>query len=451
MSNTRDPKITGGAASHASPRRFSTSVAMTLGTRFIMLASALGTSIIVARWLGADGLGSLAAINVIIALAVQLGCAGMPSANTYFISRDRSKLASVWSNALLFGVVGGSLLAAAIIIASKLRPLLFGNIPINLITVAALSIPFQLITLLGMSLFLGTGQIGRYNLTDATTQVLLLLNALVAVALLGTGLYVLVSLNTALAVLVSLTVAVVISRTVWRASEKRPWFDVQVFWEIIRYGIKFHICLVAGLLILRGDLLIVNHFRGAQEAGVYAIAGQMGNLILLLPAIIGTILFPRVASQPDPRGGLTMRATRHTAFIMLLACLAAVPVSFALPFVYGAAFKESTVQLLILLPGVFLVGIESVMVQHFSGVGLPVAIPTFWMIALACNLILNLILIPLFGGIGAAAVSTFTYALIFVMVAAYFRLKTGNDLSSALLLRGDEFRELVNLVQYPGR
>jgi O-antigen/teichoic acid export membrane protein len=407
-----------------------------------MLAGALGTSIVVARWLGAGGLGSLAAINVVVALAVQLGCAGMPSANTYFISKDRSKRANIWSNALLFGVVGGGLLAAAIIIAAKFSPVLFGDIPIPLITVAALSIPFQLTTLLGMSLFLGTGQIGRYNLTDATTQILLLLNALVVVAFLGMGLYLLVSLNTAIAIVVSLIVVVVIFRTVWKANE-RPGLDAQLFGEMIRYGIKFQICLVAGLLILRGDLLIVNHFRGASEAGIYAIAGQMGNMILLLPAIIGTLLFPRVASDPDPRGGLTMRATRHTAFIMLLACLAAVPLSFALPLIYGAAFKDSTIQLLILLPGVFLVGIESVMVQHFSGSGLPVAIPAFWIIALACNLLLNLILIPIFGGIGAACVSTFTYALIFVMVAIYFRLKTGNDLSTALLLRGDEFRELV--------
>ena len=121
-----------------------------------------------------------------------------------------------------------------------------------------------------------------------------------------------------------------------------------------------------------------------------------------------------------------MKATRHTAFIMLFACLAAVPsLSFALAAGLWRGFGDSTIQLLILALGIYLLGIESVMVQHFNGLGLPLAIPTFWIIALVCNLAFNLILIPVFGATGAAAVSTFTYVLIFALVAGYFRLKTG--------------------------
>ena len=437
-----------GPTRYTSRRKFSVNIVLTLGTRLLMLASALAGSVIVARLLGAEGVGSLAVISVTVALAVQLGCLGLPSANTYFISQDRRNLPSVWSNGLLFGLIGGTVIAAGIIVLTRLRPTLLGHISVSLITVAAFSIPFQLITLLGLNVFLGTGQIDRFNLMDAVAQLLLLLNAIVALALLGIGLYGLVSLNTAVAVIVSVTILVMVSRTVQRMGKKVVKPDAQMFRRTIRYGIKSHIAAIAAMLILRGDLLIVDHFRGPKEAGVYAVATQMGSLLLLLPAIIATLLFPRVASEPDSQGGLTMKATRHTAFIMFFACLAAVPLSFALPLVYGAAFRDSTIQLLILLPGIYLVGIESVMVQHFSGLGFPVAIPTFWIIALACNLTLNLILIPFFGGTGAAAVSTFTYALIFALVALYFRLKTGNRLTLALLLSRDEFRDLMVPIRF---
>jgi len=57
--------------------------------------------------------------------------------------------------------------------------------------------------------------------------------------------------------------------------------------------------------------------------------------------------------------------------------------SFLLPLVYGARFADATIQLLILLPGVCLIGIESVLVQHFTGTGLPAAIPVFWLLTLA--------------------------------------------------------------------
>jgi O-antigen/teichoic acid export membrane protein len=199
------------------------------------------------------------------------------------------------------------------------------------------------------------------------------------------------------------------------------------------------------MLIFRADLLIVNHFRGATEAGVYAVASQVGMMLLLLPGVIGTLLFPRVASEQDARGEMTMRITRHTALLMLIMCLAAVPASFALPLVYGDSFADASWQLLILLPGIFLVSIESVLVQHFSSLGLPVAIPIFWLLTLAVNLGLNLTLVPSFGARAAAFASTVSYTLIFAFVIAYFRLKTGNRLATTLVLRPNEMRELFAL------
>jgi|ERR1700752_192265 len=440
----QNPQLRGSAIPRTWRRRFSINVVLSLGTRMLMLVSSLATSVIIARWLGAQGVGFLAVINICIALGIQLGCAGLPSTNVYLIAQDRSKLGGVWSNALLFGVVAGSAIALLMIGIEKLRPSLFGEVPASLIGIGALSIPFQLVTLLGVNVFLGLGRVDRFVLTDAVSQLLLLVNALVALILLGSGLSTLVSFNTAAAALVS----VVVILTIWHAlrtnNESPLKLDAKLFRRMLRSGIKFHVPAVAGIIIFRADLLLVNHFRGATEAGVYAVASQMGNLLMLLPAIIGTLLFPRVASEPDLTGGLTMRATRHTAFVMLVLCLAAIPLSFVLPIVYGSAFKESSLLLLILLPGVYLIGIESVMVQHFNGLGLPAAIPVFWLITVFVNVTLNLVLIPSMGAIGAATVSTLTYSLIFVLVTAYFRHKTGNSLSKVLLLRGDEFRDLIS-------
>jgi len=157
---------------------------------------------------------------------------------------------------------------------------------------------------------------------------------------------------------------------------------------------KFYISIIAGVIIIRADLLIVNHFRGEAEAGVYAVASQVAALLMLLPAVIALLLFPRVASDPDPRGEFALRVTRNASFLMLLICVAAGAASFGLPLVYGARFADSTIQLLILLPGVYLISIESVLVQHFTGTGLPPAIPVFWLVTVAVSLTLNFALVP---------------------------------------------------------
>ena len=116
--------------------------------------------------------------------------------------------------------------------------------------------------------------------------------------------------------------------------------------------------------------------------------------------------------------------------------------SFVLPLIYGAPFADATVQLLMLLPGIFFMGLESVLVQHFTGTGLPRAIPVFWLITLAFNIGLNLVVVPTFGGRGAAVTSSLTYALIFTLVTVYFCRKTKRGLGEIFLWRSDDLRTL---------
>jgi O-antigen/teichoic acid export membrane protein len=216
----------------------------------------------------------------------------------------------------------------------------------------------------------------------------------------------------------------------------------------MKYGLKFSIPVMAAILIFRFDLLIVNHFRGAAEAGVYAVASQVASLLLMLPGVIATLLFPRVASSRDSTGEFAIQVTRHASFGMLIICLAAAMSSFVLPLIYGAPFADATVQLLILLPGVYLVSIESVLVQHFMGTGLPMAIPVFWLVTVAVSLGLNFALVPTLGARGAALTSTVSYALIFVFVAVYFCLKTGRRPVEVFFLRRQELRDLLAKIRF---
>jgi O-antigen/teichoic acid export membrane protein len=126
--------------------------------------------------------------------------------------------------------------------------------------------------------------------------------------------------------------------------------------------------------------------------------------------------------------------TGYTTFIMLLGCIAAVPLSLLLPVIYGVEFSESTGLLMILLPGVYLMGLESVLVQHFNALGLPRAIPVYWLITLVLNLILVFSLVPKFGAQGAAIASTVSYTVIFALVALHFRTSTGRSFREVFVL-----------------
>jgi O-antigen/teichoic acid export membrane protein len=415
-------------------RNLWTQIGWTFATRLLMIFNSLAAGIIVAHWLGAEGVGQLAVINVAIATIVQLGSFGLPSSTTYFIAQNNGHLRAAAVNSLIFALGVGTLLALGLSAVASLRPVWFGFVSPELIHIAAVSIPFQLIGLIGLNILLGLGKLGEFNLLDLAGQSFVLINAVLVLLLLKRGITTLVTLNTAASILVSAVVVLLVisakslAQSRWRA-------DIALLRQMITYGLKFHISILASAIIIRADLLVVNHFRGAAEAGVYSVASQFALLLMLLPGVIATLIFPRVTSEQDARGETTCQVSRYTTFIMFLCCLAAVPLSLVLPLVYGPAFSDSTKLLLILLPGVYLIGIESVLAQHFNALGVPRAIPLYWVATLVLNLVLVFALVPRFGAQGAAIASSISYAMIFALVALHFHTSTGQSFADVFVLR----------------
>jgi O-antigen/teichoic acid export membrane protein len=201
---------------NAGSTRLKTAVAWTFATRILMIVNSVAAGIIVAHWLGAEGVGQLAVINVAIATVVQVCSLGLPSANTYFISQDPKQLRTAAINSLVLALFIGSLLALGLNYLAEWRPDWFGFVSATLIRIASVSIPSQLITLIGLNILLAVGKVRQFNLLDLAGQSFVLINALLALIVLRRGLATLVILNTAAAMLVSLVVGVLI----WMAARK---------------------------------------------------------------------------------------------------------------------------------------------------------------------------------------------------------------------------------------
>src|SRR5437868_13629685 len=163
---------------------FASGVALTIVTRLLMLLGTVGASVIVGRWLGPHGLGSLAVLNTTIVLALSIGSLGLTSANTYFIAKNRETLAPVWANAIVFALFVGTLVAVVVVMLAKLKPVLFGDVSADLILIAALSIPFQFLLALGLNVLLAMDRIRQLNFMDAMAPALALINAIVVLLIL---------------------------------------------------------------------------------------------------------------------------------------------------------------------------------------------------------------------------------------------------------------------------
>lgn len=434
---------TGSITAETGTARFSRHVALTFGARILIAGGSMLAGVIVARWLGAASVGVVASLNVITLIALTFGGFGLPSAVTYLVARDKERLKPLATIASSYALIAGVVLALGVVLLTMLKPSLFGTTPLGLVVIAAIAIPFQMLTQFCMSAFLGIGDIGRYNLFDLASQGLLILSPLVALVLLGLGLLSLVTMNTTTAAALSVVVLLILIRTAnMRLARDKFRFDLDLMREMFHYGLKFYVAMLSSAIIFRADLLIVNYFRDSAEAGVYAVSTQVGTLLMLIPNVISTVLFPRVSESNQTSSEMTCRVTRHTVLIMLAVAIAAIPAAFVLPLLYGPAFEAVPWQVVILLPGVYLLGLETVQVQYFNSQGLPKLIPLFWVGSMILFVTLDLIFVPSFGAYAAAAVSCITYSLMFVLVATYFRIRTGISFRQSFLMNGEEFRSL---------
>jgi O-antigen/teichoic acid export membrane protein len=418
----------------------------TLSARLLLAAISVLTGVVVARRLGSAGLGVYAVINLIILYATQFGSFGMPLANTYEISQDKQSLAPIAANSLLFSLVVGSVLAAFTVLLSFVSPHLVGDIPMQLIGFAALSIPFQLMTLLGLNIFVACGLIKHFNWLEIVSQSTVLINAVLIVLVFNAGLTTLIALNSLASVAIATLIMTLIIRRIRKSEAAASWrIETALFRRMLPYGFKAHLHTVASLLLLRVDLLLVKYFRGAAQAGVYSVASQVGLMLFVLPGVISILVFPRIASRKSAeQSDVACAITRHTTLVMFVLCLAAVPAVFVLPLLYGPQFSDVTIQALILLPGVFLISIAAVLSQYFSGIGLPIALPLFWLAALGVNITLNVFFIPAFGPRGAAVASSTSYTLLFLLITIYFCSRTGHGPIELLVIKKSELAQLLD-------
>jgi O-antigen/teichoic acid export membrane protein len=423
--------------------RFSRSVALTLAARVLMAANSVLSGVIVARWLGAEGLGALAALNVAVNTAMQISNLGVSTANTYFIAQDKTRAATAAANSALFAVLSGGGFALALWLCAVWQPGFPANLPSKIVAVAAAALPFQLATLLGINIFLALGRVREFNGLDLLNQSFVIINAVIALALLRGDLRTLVSFNAAAGAGVGLLTCGLLYRYLSGETEEtrgRWRFDFGQLRETLRYALKGHVLWVATLLVWRVDVLLVAHWRGAAEAGVYSVATQFTLFLLLLPNAVSQLMLARVAATQETAAEFTCRAARHTALLIFAACLASITLSYALPLLYGPAFAAVPQLIWLLLPGVFFMALQAVLVQYFVGTGLPRVIPALWALTLILNLALNAWFIPAHGARGAALVSTLTYTFIFCAVWLRFRRATGRKLREILILEKEEWQ-----------
>jgi len=410
-------------------------VVATFATRVFQVGLGLVTGVIVTRTLGPEGRGLYATAVTIGAIGVQFGNLGLHSSNTYYVAQNRDRLHALLGNSLVVSLGLGGLGITLAWIFFTLWPQ-FAPLHGTLLLFALLWIPFGLAYLLLQNLLLGTQQIGLYNRVELITRLLsfaLIVGIILARAITPINMF-LASLATMLVGLLWVGSKLLVGGSRSTPSDRsRMTFSRELFQSGLRYGFKAYLAAFFAYMVLRVDLLMVKQMLGVEQVGYYSVATNTADLVLMLPTVIGTLLFPKLSAMSDARQ--KWRFTRQAALgVGLLATLLAIVAGLlaqpALTILYGKQFLPTLPAFLWLMPAIVAISVNSIFMNYFGSLGMPLITVYSPGIAALINILLNLWLLPRFGIVGASLSSVVAYSLMLIFSIVYiYQQRPSNDQS----------------------
>jgi O-antigen/teichoic acid export membrane protein len=216
---------------------------------------------------------------------------------------------------------------------------------------------------------------------------------------------------------------------------------------MLSYGGRAWIACLLTFLIARVQVFLINAHAGVAATGVYSIALQIADAMLLVPGTIGMILMPRIAAAgAGDRAEITARVSRIAALAMTLLCAAAAIVAApAIRLLYGPEFAGAIAPFLWTLPAVWATGLSGILMNHFAGDGLPPVVIGAPLAGLAVNVGLNLWLIPVLGLTGAAVAASVAALVLLALTLASFLRRGGLGLRQALVPAPRELAALLEV------
>lgn len=385
-------------------------------SKFIIIIFGLGKGIITARWLGPEGNGIIAALTVYPSLFITFGSLGISQSVTHFVGKGKfseqqlkTSIVQLW---IFTSVI--SVLSVYLIV----RHLSVSQYDLYWIMLAAMPIPFTLFNKYNSGLFLGKNEIKTYN------RINWLPTAIVFISLIF--LVVIFQFEISGALLAFSLGPLIMSVILIVKFKFLSSFSIKVNWNILKSLLSLGIIYALALLLInlnyKIDIILLDSLSNAYELGIYSKGVAFTDYLWQIPMFISTIVFARSANAKN--GNLFSKKValllRISIVVIGLGSLVLLFLSkYIIIGLYGVDFKGSIKVLQFLLPGVLLLTIFKVLNMDLAGKGKPWISMQAMLPALVINIIMNVLMIPKFGALGAALSSTVSYsiaALIFLFL-----------------------------------
>jgi O-antigen/teichoic acid export membrane protein len=389
--------------------------------RVAALACVFAATLLLARNGGPAVVGVYALLHVLPGLVGTMVSSGLPVAVPYFLAgpeRDDPRLNSTLLSMAAAGGITGSLLW--ILSAPLFGPVLFPDLSFDLVMLAGVAVSTRLATITAKACSQGSEDLPGSNRVIVMEQ-FMFLPSYSLLWLAGGGRF-----GSVVGGLLLSDVAT--SSVAWLRLARRHFFrdatrpSLSLAGRVASYGLRAQLGGVMTQLNLRLDFVLLTLMTGPAVVGVYAVASKFAELVRILGMALTYVLYPTFAREGRVAAAASVRKLAPKAALLTVGVI--VPLwaaaGLVIPSFYGSEFESAVTSTRIILLGLTLEGVAGVIAAFLYASGRPGLYSVGVGAGLAVTVVLDLLLIPPFEGVGAAIASAVAYLTSALALVAFF-------------------------------
>lgn len=409
-------------------------------------------NVLMARKLGAEGIGVVGTLQAFLVIGAQLGFLGMDRGAVYFIGLDKSRASTIAGTLISCGIIVSVFLYVIFIIAALVFPQILGGIKFNLYAIILLSILPLMVSLYSQNLLLVHQKIIEYNIIELGVRFGSLVLLVILYILTDPPLWIAATIW--MLVFASFAMGIINAGYAWKTKPFILKIDWNALKDLVRYSWKNYYAGLMGFMIIKTDLLFLNAYISTSEAGIYRQVVWISDILISLPLVFSMLLFPKLMqegapkdSSLDERGEFTMLLARLVGLIMRIFWVIFAIIGVWFLGIFGEEFIQGYGPLLIVLGGIVFFGIQTILKVELFRRGLPMFLVVYSTICMVCKIIMNVMLIPKYGMYGAAW-GSFVAHFLFMAFPLWYCIKNyGFKFSDTLFVRDSDIRLVVEKVK----
>jgi len=366
------------------------------------------TGSLIARLLGPEGRGVLAAIQNWPTLVVGFGTLGIPTAAAYFSGRDPTVAGRLLTTCLIALFLWSIPL---ITVTYVLMPLLLNAQSASVIyqaRVYLLIIPIQFAIGVPFWVLQGLREFRLWNFLRLQGPLAWLTVIVLAWTLhASTG----EAVSFIYLIIMAWVASIFMVVALWRVPSPHQ-LSFSRLPALLQYGLPSILANLPQLLNLRLDQLLIAAVLPAHTLGVYVVAVAWSGISSPLLTSVSQVIFPHLAATHDRQTQAetlqrTLRLSVLSVTVLTGLLLAVTPIF--LPLLFGKAFVAAVPPAFVLIVAAGAAGINQVASEGLRGLGVPKWPMVAEFVGLSITIILLVLLLRRYQLMGAAIASLFSY------------------------------------------